>query len=195
MNKNELMGVSIKNVLRPLNCGGVNHKNVAKHTYEVLEHLATKKASDVLMLAGLCHDLGKPSTMKETNGKVTYLHHEKEGAKYVAKVFKKYGIDKSYLNYVQTMVSLHMRPFSLIGEQITDDAFVKFAKVASSCTFDLFVLASCDCTPANFHKNCALFNKVRKRMVDVLAKSGKTPNEIMKIYGAKYSDVKHLYFA
>lgn len=192
--KNELiMGVNVKDVLRPLDFGGKNFKNVATHTREVLNHLHELGASDKLLLAGLCHDLGKKKTMKNVDGRITYKNHEIVGAKYVRTLFKKYGVNESYREFVEVLVCLHMRPFALLDSQVTDTAFMKLANDAGVYVFELIDLACADCTDKNFKGNERAFHRVKKHMAELLfTKEGIGVNEFRAKYGLKYKYVANL---
>lgn len=188
-----ILGVSVQNELRPLDFGGKECKNVAMHTREVLNHLNELGASDRLLLAGLCHDLGKKSTKKVENGRITYKNHENVGAKYVRTLSKKYGVESSILSYCEVLVRMHMRPFALINSQVTNNAFINLANDAGEYVFDLIDLACADCTDNNFKSNRHKFHRAKKHMVELLyAKEGLSVKEFRAKYGLKYSYVAGL---
>ena len=54
------------------------HKDVLRHTFAVVERL---EPDPVLRLAGLLHDIGKPSTREITPDGVSFHHHEVVGAR------------------------------------------------------------------------------------------------------------------
>lgn len=88
--------------------------DVWNHTMMVIDECA--KLRDLsskplyFMLAGLCHDLGKPicTTVKD-NGKITSIGHDIEGAEISRKFLSKLTTYKKAIQYVVNMVELHMR--------------------------------------------------------------------------------------
>ena len=88
--------------------------DVWNHTMMVLDECAKLRdlSSEPLyfMLAGLCHDLGKPiCTIVKDNGKITSIGHDLEGVEISRKFLSKLTAYKKAIQYVVNMVELHMR--------------------------------------------------------------------------------------
>lgn len=86
--------------------------NVLNHTLLVVdaaasirEHANNKKA---LMWAAIFHDLGKITTTKIRNGRITSYEHDTTGSKDVEKILRKYDFEEVLENKVKSMVRYHM---------------------------------------------------------------------------------------
>ncbi len=87
------------------------------HTMMVLDQAALRRDQAAfpidLMMAALCHDIGKSSATRMTPMGLRAIDHEKEGVP-LAKRFVKRLTTEVHLNkYVLNMVKLHMRPHQL----------------------------------------------------------------------------------
>lgn len=87
--------------------------NVWNHTMLVIdraaEHRIKSKSPRVFMWSALLHDIGKPSTTKERNNKVTSYDHDKVGEKLTLKFLEPLTEDKDFINSVAKMVRWHMQ--------------------------------------------------------------------------------------
>lgn len=132
--------------------------NVWEHTLIVVDEMAdiarreklTEQEMWSLMLAALCHDLGKSTTTKEKDGKIIAHGHE------LASV----GLSKSFLdsisddNFTRThvlpLVQNHMRPMHLYNDrrqnnEIKDSVFRRLAKdLAPANIRELALLSEAD---------------------------------------------------
>lgn len=151
---------------------GIGHKDNFYHTLKVVDNLRKKSDNLWLLWAGLLHDIGKYSTKQFIEGKKWSFHgHEIEGAKLVEKIFRRLKMplhDK--LNYVKKLVYLHLRPISLICDNITDSAIRRLVFEAGNELEDLLLLAESDITTKNEVKlNTYLDNlrKLRKKIEEV----------------------------
>ncbi|PLS19636.1 CCA tRNA nucleotidyltransferase [Bacillus sp. M6-12] len=90
---------------------------VWNHTKMVLDIASSLKGKTSnptkFMFGSLCHDMGKPNTTKEVNGRISSHGHEAEGEK-VAEVFmKRITTDKRLIEGVKELTKHHMRLLSL----------------------------------------------------------------------------------
>lgn len=87
--------------------------NVWNHTMLVVDEAAKvrkeSKDSRAFMWAALLHDLGKSSTTKIRNGKITSYNHDKVGASLVKNFFMKFTDDAEFIDKVVTLVRWHMQ--------------------------------------------------------------------------------------
>ncbi len=87
--------------------------NVWNHTLLVVDEAAERKAesknADVLMMAALLHDIGKPVTTRLRKGKYTAYGHDKEGAKLCRDFLKCFTADQAYMKEVTGLVRYHMQ--------------------------------------------------------------------------------------
>lgn len=158
---------------------GRGHKDVFLHTLQVLDNVAeaTKEREDkekVLWLrwAAVMHDIGKPRSKEWVNGVGwTFRNHDFIGQKMVAKVFAKMKLPQNdKMEYVRKLVGLHMRPITLIEEDVTDSAVRRILFEAGDDIDDLMLLCDADITSRNeekvrrFHRNYVL---LREKMVEL----------------------------
>ena len=111
-------------------CRGVTQNQY--HKDDVFDHIleVVKKTPKDLTarLAALFHDIGKPQTRTDTNGKVQFLGHEDEGAKIAQEVMQRLRYSSDITNSVASIVSAHMRLKSAgpQGDKVSDKALRKF---------------------------------------------------------------------
>lgn len=94
--------------------------DVWTHTMLVLDQAAglRKQAKEplYLMLAALCHDIGKAITTEEINGRLHALGHETEGLPLVKKALQRVTNENALIKYVLNMTELHMRPNQMAAD-------------------------------------------------------------------------------
>lgn len=138
------------------------HKDVYEHTLTVVDQAIDLEtgaegpvpAPDlVLRLAALLHDIGKPPTRRfESNGVVTFHHHEVVGAKMATRRLKALTFDKATVSAVARLVELHLR-FHGYGEaRWSDSAVRRYAVDAGDLLERLHRLTRADCTTRNRRK-------------------------------------------
>lgn len=86
------------------------------HTCMVVDEMAKRKTNDskkdlILMLACLCHDLGKPFCTKEINGHITSYKHESLGVEPTKTFLSKLCDEKKLIEEVCSLVKYHLAPF------------------------------------------------------------------------------------
>lgn len=118
-----------------------------KHTMAVLDAAAgLREAAEHprwLLMAALCHDLGKAETTVIRENRVRSIGHEEAGVTIAQRLLDRLGVPKEEKKYVQNMVLLHMRPNALAG----CDAGVKSTNKlfdSALCPEDLILLAKAD---------------------------------------------------
>lgn len=122
--------------------------DVFEHTMLVLDCAATLREqaswSLGLMLAALCHDMGKPkTTFRLETGRIVSYGHENEGIAVAAAFLDRVFHEKRLRQYVLNMVKLHMRPGSLLNANAKQKSFTKLFD-ESCCPADLCLLAQSD---------------------------------------------------
>ena len=112
-------------------CFGLQQEG-SKHDriYDIGEHsLLTLKetpSSDPLVkFAALLHDIGKPDTVKITDGNVTFYNHDFVGGKIVLTIAKRLNLSKKQTIKLYTLVRWHM---FTVDENQTDSAIRRFIK-------------------------------------------------------------------
>ncbi len=107
----------------------------------------------MLRLAALLHDIGKPATRKfESNGTVSFHHHEIVGAKLTAKRLRALRFDKETVNQVSRLVELHLRFHGYGDGAWTDSAVRRYVTDAGPLLERLHRLTRADCTTRNKRK-------------------------------------------
>jgi poly(A) polymerase len=118
------------------------HKDVLRHTFAVVERL---EPDPVLRLAGLLHDIGKPSTREITPEGVSFHHHEVVGARMAEQRLRELRYPNSTVEDVRTLVELHLR-FHGFGDGWTDAAVRRYVRDAGPLLDKLNLLTRADCT-------------------------------------------------
>lgn len=122
--------------------------DVWTHTLLVLDQAAALRdqAADPLglMLAALCHDLGKPdATREEADGRLHAIGHDAAGVP-IADIFLSRILgEKKRRAYVKNMVELHMLPNMLVAQRAGEKSFCRMFDRAVSPE-DLLLLAKAD---------------------------------------------------
>ena len=83
------------------------------HTLMVTDQAAKNKARSrdprAFMWAALLHDIGKPSTTRVRNGRITSYDHDTVGAELVKDFFKEFDEKSEFINKVSNLVRYHMQ--------------------------------------------------------------------------------------
>lgn len=158
------------------------HKDVYEHTLTVLDQaMALETGPDgpvpgpdfILRFAALMHDIGKPATRRFEGKKVTFHHHDVEGAKITRKRMKALRFDKSTTNAVAELVAGHLR-FHGYGEQAwTDSAVRRYVTDAGDQLERLHRLTRADVTTGNRRKAAylaAAYDDLEQRIAELREK-------------------------
>ena len=136
------------------------HKDVYEHTLTVLEQaiaLETDGPDLVLRLAALLHDIGKPRTRRfESDGRVSFHHHEVVGAKMTKSRMAKLKYPNDVVKDVAQLVELHLRFHGYGSGEWTDSAVRRYVRDAGPLLDRLHKLTRSDCTTRNKRKASAL---------------------------------------
>ena len=177
------------------------HKDVYQHSLTVLRQaielegpLGSEGGGPDLVLrwAALLHDIGKPATRKhETDGGVSFHHHEVVGAKMARKRMRALKYSKQMIDDVSQLVYLHLR-FHGYGEgRWTDSAVRRYVTDAGPLLSRLHKLVRADCTTRNKRRAARLqanYDDLEHRIAELAAKEDLARvrpdidgNEIMQI--------------
>lgn len=138
----------------------MQHKDVYTHSLVVLEQAIDREVDGpdlVLRLAALLHDVGKPDTRrKESDGRVSFHHHEVVGAKMVRKRLRELRYPKVVVDEVAQLVFLHLRFHGYGNGEWTDSAVRRYVTDAGPLLERLHKLVRSDSTTRNRRRAAAL---------------------------------------
>ncbi|MET8678342.1 CCA tRNA nucleotidyltransferase [Streptomyces sp. NPDC004647] len=136
------------------------HKDVYQHSLTVLEQAMALEEGEpdlVLRLAALLHDIGKPKTRRfESDGRVSFHHHEVVGAKMTKSRMLKLKYPNDLVKDVSRLVELHLRFHGYGTGEWTDSAVRRYVRDAGPLLDRLHKLTRSDCTTRNKRKAMAL---------------------------------------
>ena len=91
--------------------------DIAQHFAQGIAGGRTRRA--LLKLAGLLHDLGKPTTKTvEQNGRMRFLGHAKLGAVMAVQLMERLRFSNREIKMVQLMIEHHMRPGYMVAQEM-----------------------------------------------------------------------------
>ncbi|MGV3103539.1 CCA tRNA nucleotidyltransferase [Rothia sp. 32237D007AR] len=182
-----------------------HHKDVYQHSLTVMEQAAALETGAdgpvpgpdfILRFAALMHDIGKPATRKfESNGSVSFLHHDVVGAKLTKKRMRELRFDNDTIKAVARLVELHMRFYGYGDAGWSDSAVRRYVRDAGALLERLHRLTRADVTTRNRRKAnriASAYDDLERR-IDELAEQEELNSirpdldgeEIMQILGIK----------
>ncbi|MFJ8008870.1 CCA tRNA nucleotidyltransferase [Streptomyces fagopyri] len=136
------------------------HKDVYDHSLIVLEQAMALEENGpdlTLRLAALLHDIGKPRTRRfESDGRVSFHHHEMVGAKMTKKRMSELKYSNELVKDVSRLVELHLRFHGYGTGEWTDSAVRRYVRDGGPLLDRLHKLTRSDCTTRNKRKATAL---------------------------------------
>jgi poly(A) polymerase len=175
------------------------HKDVYQHSLTVLRQaIGLEDAGPDLVLrwAALLHDIGKPATRRhESDGGVSFHHHEVVGAKMTRKRMRALRYSKQMIDDVSQLVYLHLRFHGYADAsgagKWTDSAVRRYVTDAGPLLPRLHKLVRADCTTRNKRRAARLqanYDDLEARIAELAAKEDLQRvrpdldgNEIMRI--------------
>src|SRR5947209_12578327 len=152
------------------------HKDVYQHSLTVLRQAIALEDDGpdlVLRWAALLHDIGKPATRRhETNGGVSFHHHEVVGAKMARKRLRALKYSKQMVDDVSQLVYLHLRFHGYGDGAWTDSAVRRYVTDAGPLLTRLHKLVRADCTTRNRRRAARLqanYDNLETRIAELAA--------------------------
>jgi poly(A) polymerase len=128
----------------------------------------------VLRWAALLHDIGKPATRRhESDGGVSFHHHEVVGAKMVRTRMRALKYSKQMVDDVSGLVYLHLRFHGYGDGRWTDSAVRRYVADAGPLLPRLHKLVRADCTTRNKKRAARLqanYDSLEARIAELAAK-------------------------
>lgn len=143
---------------------GTHHKDdVLTHSIKALEHC--KSDNWIVRFATLIHDIGKPATFVERNGKATFYNHETAGAHIAKAICDRLHFSKADKDKVYMLVRWHM--FS-VSEFLTDAAVRRFIRrIGPENTTDMIDLRIADRLGSGSRETSWRLEDFKKRIIEV----------------------------
>jgi poly(A) polymerase len=140
-----------------------SHKDVLAHTIAVVNNVRSR--DELVRLAALFHDVGKPKTRSFASGGVSFHHHEVVGARMTEERMRALKFSNEIVDDVSKLVYLHLR-IHTYAMGWTDKAVRRYVRDAGPLLEQLNELQRADCTTRNQRKAAAL----ARRMDDLEAR-------------------------
>jgi poly(A) polymerase len=147
------------------------HKDVLRHTYAVVE---ATEPDEVLRLAALLHDVGKPATRQITPEGVQFHHHEVVGARMAEKRLRELRFPNQIVDDVRTLVEMHLR-FHGYGDGWSDAAVRRYVRDAGPLLDKLNQLTRADVTTRN-ERRAATFQALQDDLEARIARLAEQEN-------------------
>jgi len=153
--------------MRNIGQGPYHHLDVWEHTLETVRQLELlfkkiKRGGDIsaylaeevsfersryllLKLAALLHDIGKPSTLRREEGKISFHGHERVGVDMIKAIAKRLKLSNDELALLKRVVICHLRPGFLSDlPEISERAKFRFFRDAGKEAISTLVVSLAD---------------------------------------------------
>ena len=111
------------------------------------EIVSNVKIISLLKLAGILHDLGKPSTWQiDELGRHRFIKHEEVGAEIAVELLKRLKFSKNSIKYITRLIKYHLYPSQLLKnrEEMSDKAIMRMFRKIGEQTPEEIILAMAD---------------------------------------------------
>lgn len=149
---------------------GVGMRQPGHHIHDVFTHCVEalrycKNPNWVVRLATLIHDIGKPVTYLERNGKPTFYNHEVAGSRIAKDIANRLHLSKEDRDKMFMLVRWHM---FTVSEFLTDAAIRRFIKrVGPENTTDMLDLRIADRLGSGSKETSWRLEDFKERIIEV----------------------------
>jgi len=141
-------------------------RNTDVRAYLAHEVSSGRNRQQVLILAALIHDFGKPKTFRRLKDKVSFHGHERLGASMAAEISARLKLSTEEMRMLKRIVFLHLRPGYLVTNPVlTARAKYRFFRDASTDAAAILLLAIAD---ERSTRGYLLLEKIRRRYERVI---------------------------
>lgn len=142
---------------------GHHISDVFTHSVDALRYV--KNREWLVRLAALIHDIGKPATYLERNGKPTFYNHEVVGANIAKSIANRLHFTKEQREKLYILVRWHM--FS-VSELLTDSAIRRFIhRIGPENTADMLDVRIADRLGSGAKESSWRLEQFKQRIIDV----------------------------
>jgi putative nucleotidyltransferase with HDIG domain len=132
--------------------GREGYSNLAEGAFgaQLTEHFSQRVSADrtrrdLLRLALLLHDLGKPATrVVDGEGRIRFFGHEDVGADMAEQALRRLKFSNDEIEVLTTMVKHHMRPLLLTQSGVSNRAIYRYFRDTGDVGVDIAVHSWCD---------------------------------------------------
>lgn len=100
----------------------------------------------LLKMTALLHDIAKPATAKEKNGRLRFFYHEQVGGKMARAELERLRYSRNDIRLMQTLIGEHLRPSNLASNPITERGVYHFFRDLAEAAIPLLLLCWTDYT-------------------------------------------------
>lgn len=165
-----LFNAGLLQFILPELAAGVGMKQPGHHIHDVFTHSlealrACKNPSWLVRFATLVHDIGKPATYKELNGKPTFYNHETVGSRIARDIANRLHFGKVDREKLFMLVRWHM---FTVSEFLTDAAIRRFIhRVGPQNTEEMLDLRIADRLGSGSRETSWRLEKFKERIIEV----------------------------
>ena len=139
---------------------------------------------ECLKMVALYHDVGKPLTVKEKDGRLTFYGHDRIGAEISRKAFLRLSFGKKASRFAYFCIRFHLRPFFLYQlwqkNELTEKAIYRFFRDTGMFAFHILLLSVAD------------FGATSDRFMEELPQYESFIEKLISFYGERLENVKPL---
>ncbi len=103
---------TVENIIKTLNKPNKRIECIVKEIKKK-NYFENFTGRELLILTALLHDIGKPETAKEKDGKLSFFNHDNIGERIVKKILPNLGFGKKITEDSAKIIRLHLRPIFL----------------------------------------------------------------------------------